>query len=147
MAFTNRSVTTAQPGRVHTGTPGLYLFVSPDRQTRRWIFRFTSPVTKRVNETGLGVVPVVTLAEARDKALELRRQIANGVDPVQSKRTERQAGTTFAQVADGFIATHEPQWGSSQLRNAKHLLHGHGKPLANVPMIKNHTGYGAGHLG
>ena len=95
--FTTRNVIFAPPGRHHAGTPGLYLYVSPDAQVRRWIVRYTSPVTHRVTETGLGPVTVVTLAEARDKALAIRRMIANGIDPVQAKRTERVASTTFAQ--------------------------------------------------
>jgi integrase len=134
MALTNRNIVFATPGRTHAGVQGLYLYVSPDRQVRRWIFRYTSPVTRRANETGLGLVPVVTLADARDKALELHRQIAKGIDPVQAKRAERKAGITFAEVADAFIATHTPSWGPSQHWNAKHLLHGHGKRLANVPV-------------
>jgi integrase len=134
MNLTNRNIVLATPGRHQAGTPGLYLYVSKDAQVRRWIFRYTSPVTRRPNETGLGLVPVVTLADARDKALELRRQIARGIDPIQAKRAERNAGTTFAEVADAFIATHSPSWGVSQQLNAKHLLHGHGKLLARVPV-------------
>jgi hypothetical protein len=80
--FTARNVIFAPPGRHHAGTPGLYLYVSPDAQIRRWIVRYTSPVTRRVTETGFGPVTVVTLAEARDKALAIRRMIANGIDPV-----------------------------------------------------------------
>lgn len=32
---------------------------------------------------GLGPYPEVSLAEARDKARELRKQIRNGIDPLQ----------------------------------------------------------------
>jgi integrase len=134
MTLTNRSLVFAKPGRTHTGTPGLYLHVSPDQKVRRWIFRYTSPVTRRPNETGFGLWPVVTLADAKNRALELQRQIAKGVDPVQAKRAERNAGTTFAEAADDFIHTHTPSWGASQLYNAKHLLHGHGRTLSNVPV-------------
>jgi hypothetical protein len=56
--FNNKNVVFAKPGRHHTGTQGLYLYVSPDQQVRRWIYRFTSPVSKRVTETGLGLVSV-----------------------------------------------------------------------------------------
>ena len=34
--FTARNVIFAPPGRHHAGTPGLYLYVSPDAQVRRW---------------------------------------------------------------------------------------------------------------
>ena len=133
--FTARNVIFAPPGRHHAGTPGLYLYVSPDAQVRRWIYRYTSPVTRRVTETGVGPVTVVTLAEARDKALAIRRMIANGIDPVQAKRTERSASTTFAQVCEGWITTHKPGWRSnSQLRSAKLLLFTHGKMLSDLPI-------------
>jgi hypothetical protein len=42
--FTNRNVVFAPPGRHHAGVQGLYLYVSPDAQVRRWIYRYTSPV-------------------------------------------------------------------------------------------------------
>jgi len=64
------------------------LYVSPDKQVRRWIFRFTSPVTLRPNETGLGMVADVPLAQAREKAGSLRRLVASGICPVQAKRAE-----------------------------------------------------------
>jgi integrase len=133
--LTARKVMLAPPGRHHAGTSGLYLFVSPDAQVRRWIFRYTSPVTRRVTETGLGAITVVSFADAREKALDLRRLIANGVDPVQAKRTERAANTTFAQACEGWISTHKPGWRSeSQLRNVRLLLLGYGRALAHVPI-------------
>jgi integrase len=129
--FTARNLIAAPPGRHHAGTPGLYLFVSPDEQVRRWIFRYTSPVTRRVTETGFGPVTVVTLADAREKALAIRRMIANGIDPVGAKRSERASQTTFAQACESWITTHKPGWRSnSQLRSAKHLLFIHGKALS-----------------
>jgi integrase len=133
--FNARNVISAPPGRHHAGTPGLYLYVSPDAQVRRWIYRYTSPVTRRVTETGFGPVTVVTLAEARDKALNIRRMIANGVDPIHAKRIERVSQTAFAQVCEGWITTHKPGWRSnSQLRSAKLLLFTHGKALSTIPI-------------
>ena len=82
--FTNRNVVFAKPARHHAGIQGLYLYVSPDAQVRRWIFRFTSPVTKRVTETGLGLFPAVAPNDARSKALGLQKQIAAGVCPMIS---------------------------------------------------------------
>jgi hypothetical protein len=89
MALTNRNVVFAKPGRHHAGVTGLYLWVSPDKSVRRWIYRFTSPITRRVTETGLGLIQVLTLAEAKTKALDLQRQIASGVCPITAKRAAR----------------------------------------------------------
>ena len=133
--FTARNVIFAPPGRHHAGTPGLFLYVSPDGQVRRWIFRYTSPATHRVTETGLGPVSVISLSDAREKTLSIRRMIANGIDPVGAKRSERASQTTFAQACESWIATHKPRWRSkSQLRSAKLLLFTHGKALSNQPI-------------
>jgi len=50
----------------------------------------------------------VTLAEAREKALENRREIAQGRDP-------RSGGiSTFAEAAETVIAIHSPPWRSGK---------------------------------
>jgi integrase len=147
--LTNKTVLTLGPrigrkgtivaGRYQdTGTPGLYLYVSPDEQVRRWIFRFTSPDTKRtkkITETGLGPVSAVPVADARSKVADLRKQIARGICPIAAKKAERDAGTTFAEAAEAWIAVHSPSWRSeTQLRGARRVLFQHGKPLGSVPV-------------
>ncbi|MGC1563368.1 MAG: Arm DNA-binding domain-containing protein, partial [Bradyrhizobium sp.] len=127
----NKQVALMPPGRHRVeGEPGLYLYVSSDQQTRRWIFRFTSPVSKRVTETGLGAVPVISLADAKTKAHDMRKQIANGVCPINAKRKELASRVTFREVADQWIETHKASWklgwdGSegSQMKTAKLLLY------------------------
>jgi hypothetical protein len=131
----NKDVALKEPGRHRVGgEQGLYLFVSPDEQVRRWIFRFTSPVTKRVTETGLGMAKDVPLAAAKDTAGRLRRQIAQGVCPIHAKRAEQASRVTFREAAEGWVATHQPAWkggsNSSQKKNAVLLLCHHGAPLA-----------------
>ena len=64
----------------------------------------------RINGTvvnlGLGIYPIVTLAEAREKALANRRAVAQGRDP----RHKPAAIPTFAEAAEKVIALHEPTW-------------------------------------
>jgi hypothetical protein len=83
--LTNKSIALAEPGRHHAGAKGLYLYVSPDGQVRRWIYRYTSPVTRRVTETGFGPVTVLTLAQAQTKANDYARQVAQGICPIDRK--------------------------------------------------------------
>jgi integrase len=133
--FTNRNVVFAKPGRHHAGIQGLYLFVSPDAQVRRWIFRYTSPVTRRVTESGLGLFPAVAPNDAKSKALSLQKQIAQGICPIQAKRVAVVALMTFGECCEEWIKTHEPSWRSaSQLKSAKVLLLNHAKPLQVVPV-------------
>jgi integrase len=86
----------------------------------------------------LGLIQVLTLVEARAKALALQKQIAQGICPITAKRTARSVNhdlQTFGQCCEQWLKTHEPGWRSnSQLRNSKVLLFGHGKPLLNVPV-------------
>ena len=56
----------------------------------------------RTTSIGLGTYPVVTLAAARDKALEIARAVADGRDP--RRRIKRVP--TFAQACETVIAIH-----------------------------------------
>jgi hypothetical protein len=138
MALTNRNIVFAKPGRHHAGVQGLYLYVSPDKQVRRWIYRYTSPASRRVTETGLGLIQVLTLAEAKSKALDLQKQIAQGICPITAKRAAKFAlatTDTFGRCCEAWLETHKPAWRSaSQLHNIRVLLFGHGKPLLGVPV-------------
>lgn len=71
---------------------------------------------------GLGPLHTITLAEARAKALELRKARLAGIDPLGAKRAAAQANAeaagraiTFRKVADFYIAAHAAGW-----RNTKH---------------------------
>jgi integrase len=140
----NKDITRTLPGKWRvTGEPGLYLYVSPDGQVRRWIFRYTSPVTHKPTETGLDMASAVSLSQARSKAQGMRKQIANGICPIHAKRAKRASQVTFKEAADGWIETHEPSWkpgrdgkDGSQMKIAKLVLFHHGAPLANVPVAK-----------
>ena len=89
--------TVKQPGRYGDGHGGygLSLFVKElvtGRLAKTWSQRIQ--INGRVTNLGLGVFPVVTLAEAREQALEHRRAVVQGRDP-------RGRGIpTFAQATD-----------------------------------------------
>ncbi len=113
--LTARTVATAKPGRYSDGN-GLYLNVTASG-TKSWVFRFTVPGGK-VTEMGLGPVDLVTLAEAREKARQARRQVASGQNPIEAKRAEKQARDgrkTFGECALAYVEAHEASW-----RNDKH---------------------------
>ena len=58
---------------------------------------------------GLGGYPLVSLAEARDKAFANRRLARFGGDPLAEKKKSK-AIPTFEDVAAGTIAVHRPGW-------------------------------------
>ena len=101
--------TVTKPGRYLDGL-GLSLLVTPTGG-RCWIQRLT--IAGRVRELGLGGYPVVTLAQAREKALANKRLAHQGGDPLAEKR--KKAVPTFAEAADQVLALHRTGW-----RNAKH---------------------------
>ncbi len=70
----DKKVRTAQPGRYYDGG-GLVLKVR-DSGSRDWALRITKD--GKTTDYGLGGFPLVTLKEAREKALELRRTIKRG---------------------------------------------------------------------
>ena len=114
-----RTVESAQtPGLLADGG-GLYLQVSKSA-SKSWLFRFM--LNRRSREMGLGSLKAVSLASAREKAAHCRSLLADGVDPIEARKTEREAtrlpqvkSITFEEAADAYIAAHEPGW-----KNAKH---------------------------
>ncbi len=61
---------------------GLYLLVQPNGR-KGWRLRYVKP-DGREGLTSLGSYPVVGLADARRKRFELKQQLANGIDPIQT---------------------------------------------------------------
>ncbi|WP_033576535.1 tyrosine-type recombinase/integrase [Dickeya chrysanthemi] len=111
------------------GVDGLYLRIRG--QSRSWILcvamgvrvnALGRTVPKRLN-MGLGPYPEVSLAEARDKARELRKQIRNGVNPLQEKHAQKAQQSeiarkqkTFSECCDDVLEIK-----ASELKNKKHV--------------------------
>ncbi len=99
--------TEKRPGR-YLDSQGLYLQVDPSG-ARRWLQRVV--IRGKRTDLGLGGWPLVSLAEARERALENRRIARSGGDP----RTEKRGVPTFPEAAERVLAFNRPTW-----RNAKH---------------------------
>ncbi|MCY3677934.1 MAG: tyrosine-type recombinase/integrase [Gemmatimonadetes bacterium] len=99
--------TVTRPGRYGDGRGGhgLSMLVKPmsnGRLSKSWAQRLR--INGKPVNIGLGAFPVVTLAEARQKALDNRRTVAQGGDP-------RGGGMpTFAQATEKVIALHAKGW-------------------------------------
>ena len=97
----------------------LYVQVS-DTRTKAWLLRYM--LNGGAHGMGLGSLELVTLAEARDKALLCRKLLLDGIDPLEERRTKRThalltaAGrVTFRDCAERYIEAHALGW-----RNGKH---------------------------
>jgi integrase len=124
-----------EPGR-HADGGNLFLVVDK-AGAKRWTF--LTRAGGRQREFGLGNIRSVPLAEARQKAAEMRRLIAAGEDPAGLRR-RRTVIPTFGSFAEEWLATNEGAW-----RNEKHraqwraTLKTYAQPLWDVPIDKIDT--------
>jgi integrase len=102
---------------------GLYLRIGRGG-AKNWAFRYM--LARKAREMGLGGLTKVSLADARKKAGEVRRLLADGIDPIDHKegeRAKREAAEklaaarsmTFDECATAYMRAHETSW-----RNPKH---------------------------
>ena len=104
-----QKVRTAPPGFYCDGQ-GLNLRVDPSG-ARRWVQRLV--IRSKPRTLGLGGYPLVSLKEAREKALANRRQARVGGDPLAEKRRARTT-PTFAGAAAKVIELHRPSWSNAK---------------------------------
>src|SRR5208337_4865837 len=101
-----------RPGRYGDGD-GLY-FKTIGKGRAYWTFRYT--LNGKGRETSLGPFPEVSLEQARDKHLDLRKAVKDKIDPLAKAAVAAKAGMpTFGQCADAYIRAHEGSW-----KNRKH---------------------------
>jgi integrase len=129
------------PGRYGDGG-GLWLQVS-ENGGKSWLLRYTRHGRHR--HMGLGPVDVVSLAEARDRAREARRQLLDGIDPIEQRNRQRAeqrlAGMTFRTAAEAVIADREGKWRSASHRGQwRATLERHVYPvIGNLPVAEIDT--------
>jgi len=107
-----------EPGLYADGG-GLYLRIGPTG-AKSWIFRYMLDGKRR--DMGLGPEHAVSLADARMKAEEMRKQLVDRLDPLQVRDEQRLASklesakaVSFRECSEAYIKAHSPGW-----RNAKH---------------------------
>jgi integrase len=105
--------------------PGKYrvsrnLYLQIEGRSRSWLFRYMRHGVAHWH--GLGSCDLVTLAEAREKALACRKMLLAGTDPIEHERARRMqallataATMTFRECGEAYIRAHEASW-----RNPKH---------------------------
>ena len=125
--LTAAGVRAAKPG-VHGDQFGLRLRVLPSG-TRQWVWRGT--VAGRRVDLGLGGWPVVTLAEARDMALECKRAARRGDDP-RAVRGGGRSVPTFAEAAEKVIELNAAGWTGRTEAYWRASLRDHAAALASM---------------
>ena len=139
--LTARTVAAARVG-MHCDGNNLYLQVTKGTDgglNRSWLLRYaTGEIKTSANgksrraerQMGLGSYPRVTLVEAREKAREALKLLAQGHDPIEAKRNSRAAAAlasakaiTFKECAEACIRSHERGWRNESpvAQHAQHL--------------------------
>ena len=98
-------------------TKGLHLWVKPSMQMY-WIFRYT--FNGKREGISLGAYPEIGLKIARQRALEARLKINQGINPAEAKKTaqatvKESKSPKFCEFSLEYIETMRPKW-----RNQKH---------------------------
>jgi len=109
---------TTKPGLYADGG-GLYLQIT-SAGVKSWLFRYMR--AGKARGMGLGPTHTIGLADARARALNCRRLLIDGTDPIDArdaeraaKRLDEAAGMTFKQCSEKYIEAHRAGW-----KNAKH---------------------------
>jgi len=94
LALSDKSVAAAKPAaktyRLFDGG-GLYVEVSPSGG-KYWRLKYR--IRSKERRAALGVYPEISLKAARDLAIDVKRQLSNGVDPGEQKRVARALGVS-----------------------------------------------------
>lgn len=106
------------------GVAGLYIQIQPKSEHKSWLLRTrfgewqentlsdgTKQRGRAKREIGLGPFPEISLKMAKERALEAKDKLAQGVDPIAERKAAQAAlmaaarrGMTFADALDKFVA-------------------------------------------
>ncbi len=139
MALTDTAIRAAKPAekpRKLFDGGGLFLLVAPTG-TKSWRLKYRFLGKEKLNT--LGLYPVVSLKEARERSLEAKKVLASGKDPsVEKKLSRLQLQCTFENVAREWHEKQGPNWSENyRIRTMASLVKNvfpyiGGRPIAEV---------------
>ncbi len=105
---------------------GLFLLIT---STGGKLWRFKYRFEGKEKLIALGAYPDISLAEARERRLDARNKVANGIDPSEVRRVQREeealSQLTFEMVAREWFGKNEPVWSDSHRRTVMGRLELH----------------------
>ncbi|QCE35376.1 DUF4102 domain-containing protein [Acetobacteraceae bacterium] len=113
----------------------LSLVITNQRKGRQWTFKYTSPLTKKRRQMGIGSAFDISLEKAREIAASLRAVLRSGKDPLDERLKEKQElkvqmGSTFQEMAELYLKKNKPHWrGDHTFRHAKNTLESYALPV------------------
>ena len=126
-----------------TDGDGLGLIVSKSGR-KRWVFAFISPDTGKLNNTGLGNYPVLSLAEAREKRTELKKLVMRGIDPITEKKRAKaqrisEHNLSFEKVFNEWLELEAKSILPQTLKTKRGRIENHVMPILKDRGIKSIT--------
>ncbi|WP_417464317.1 tyrosine-type recombinase/integrase [Kordiimonas sp.] len=104
-----------------TDGKGLYVLLQPNGA--KW-WRFDYSYAGRRKTLSMGTYPEVTLGEARDKVIDARRLLRDGVDPSFKRKQEKTARQNqFKEVADAWFEERKRTWSATHIKSVNYRLH------------------------
>jgi integrase len=125
--------TVQEPGKYHDGGGlGLYLRVEKN-SARFWIQRITIRGKRR--ELGLGSPPLVSLADARERATDNKRLVRAGGNPLKAKR-EAQMALTFSEAVEKYLAVKLAEFRNDKdRRQLRSTLDRYAAPILGMKLV------------
>ena len=105
----------------HLDERGLYLEIA-SKASAHWLLRYQ--LNKRTRWMGLGSARTFSLDEARERARQERKKLADKIDPLAVRRAERAKAAaapevlTFSRAAQLYFDQHEAKWTNAKHRDA-----------------------------
>lgn len=133
--LTARQVATLSKPGFYCDGYGLYLQVKPGG--RSWIFRYQGQ-DGRTHDMGLGSAAYLTLAAARDRAIDLQRLRLTGVDPLakrreaQAQQVSRKKVVTLAAAMREYVVDKGGSWKPDTRKDFINSIELHAKDLLPV---------------
>jgi integrase len=101
---------------------GLVIRITP-AAAKTWSFRFRDPRSGVLTRATIGPYPEIALAAARERAIDLRRGVASGINPVEAKRRERELSQSrnFGALAERYLNEHARRFKKSAAADERNL--------------------------
>ena len=140
MPLTDSAIKTAKPKDKPyklSDAHGLYLEITP---TGSKLWRLKYRIAGKEKKLAFGAYPLTTLAEAREHRDTARKLLADGIDPGEQKKADKQAqkvtGMTFEALAREWYAYTSPRWAESTARKSRLYLENDIIPIIGARPVK-----------
>jgi hypothetical protein len=89
----------------------LYIQIRDGGRTKSWVFRYR--LDGRLRRMGMGAYDLLTLSKARDRSIQYRQQLNDGIDPMEARNAQRERKTiSFEDATEEYLKAHEAGWSS-----------------------------------